>query len=338
MAMAPPQPPQRPIPGRLMPRPRSDDFDPVQPLLGRGVMLRNYNSVNQTGIITVTMHRSNNTVNSMYCRVGPTTPALTMPPVAPPAGAVDPIQLTQDPLNLDNFSNANVPIANIPQAVVLGPNNQQVMNQQIIVGSYNAAGNLQGTTTFQFVAVPQNSTVIVLAKGCLFFAYTPAGIALPRPGEALPTNYPTSLAVPVDAAQVTASMPGAAQTWTNSGNVLSGPSGQPGDFDITSMDYITTALHSQYMKRLDGPNAPQLLDGLLASMWDIGEGNSSDPNACVEFPLGMPLTTPASTNLVTIPAAFNNATRSLLNLLLGMHQAQNWAGSNGQLTVTLTWA
>lgn len=326
------------VPGSRSARLRSFSahFTRNQPLLNRGVLLRNY--VNPNGTIVVGVTRTGSTADRFYCKVGATQASVALPST---------IDLTQSiPAGLFRLTNAmaeyfqhvSVPVTGIPPTA---PSASDPPNQWISIGAYDDNGNaanLLDDDTFQFVAVPSASTANVSGKGCLFLAYTDPAATLPAGlGLSLPTNRPTSLTAPIDASNLLVNVPkngGVNQTWNNHSQPC-GPSGQAGDPDPTPGALIATTLASDGMTPQTTPQQ-NILDGLLAGMWDFGAANRGQPPAGVELPIGVGLddgTLSASLNVPTLPANLKPN-----NLLLGLH-SDKWGGTTGgALNLALTWS
>jgi hypothetical protein len=245
------------------------------------------------------------------------------------------------------FLNASVTVPGIAQAAPLA---SDAPNQWIAIGAYDDAGsvsNLLDDDTFSFVAVPSASTANVSGKGCVFLAYTAAAAAMPAGlGLSAATNRPTSLTAPIDASNLLVNVPkngGANQAWNNHSQAC-GASGQAGDADDTPQSLIALTLLSDGMVPLTAHPAPtlpqataeQLLDGLLAGMWDFGVDKRGQRPAGVELPIGVGLTDGTMSASLNVPAFADNSKPN--NLLLGLH-SDKWGGTTGgALNLALTWS
>lgn len=327
-----------PVPGSQSARvrPFSAHFTRNQPLLNRGVLLRNY--TNPDGKIVGGVTRSGTTADRFYCKVGATQASVTLPAdidltAATPAGI---FRLTN--ATGEYFQNVDVPVRGIRPTA---PRASDAPNQWISIGAYEDSGNktnLLDSDTFQFVAVPSASTANVSGKGCLFLAYTDPAATLPAGlGLSLPTNRPTSLTAPIDVANLLVNVPkkaGVNQTWNNHSQPC-GPSGQVGDPDLTPIALIALALTSDGMTPQTAPQQ-NILDGLLAGMWDFGAANRGPPPACVELPIGVGLDDGTLSATLNVPTLSGNLKPN--NLLLGLH-SDKWGGTTGgSLDLVLTWS
>ena len=328
-------------------RPFSVHFSRVQPLLNRGVLLRNNLSANPT--ITVAVLGSGTPADRLYCKVGPTQASVALPAAVDltlpdPAGLFRLNQLGMT----TTFLNASVTVTGISQAAPLA---SDAPNQWIAIGAYDDAGsvsNLLDDDTFSFVAVPAASKADnVSGKGCLFLAYTDPAATLPAGlGLSLPANRPTSLTAPIDASNVLVNVPkiqGVAQKWSNHSGPF-GPSGEAGDADDTPQSLIALAYLSDGMVPLTAHPAPtlpqatpeQLLDGLLAGMWDFGVDKRGQRPAGVELPIGVGLDNDTLSASLNVPTLSPNIKPN--NLLLGLH-SDKWGGNTGgALNLALTWS
>ena len=316
-------------------------FTRVQPLLNRGVLLRNYLSPNGNIIVSV-LHASND-FDRIYCKVGPTEASVLLPTridfsQADPAGVFRLSEIGTTGV----FQHSSVPVTGIPATA---PRASDQPNQWISIGAYvnSNADNLLDDDTFPFVAVPSASTASVSGKGCLFLAYTDPAATLPGLGLSIPTNRPTSLTAPIDASNLFVNVPQAAgvnQKWNNH-STLCGPSGEPTDVDATPTSLITAALSSDGMTQLISPPAPPeyLLDGVLAGMWDFGAAKRGQRPACVELPIGVGLDDGTNSASLGVPELIDGQARfKPFNLLLGLH-SEKWDGTTGgALNVALTWS
>jgi hypothetical protein len=311
------------------------DFRRIRPLTNRAILVRR---INNTDMIYVTVRRLNLLeVASICCKVGNLTDTpFTLPDPIDPANL--PAGVFQLPLVADNIFQASVPVLNIAPAIAISPlPNTVIPNQKIVIAGYNANLSRCDPITFPFIAILQNSTVSVSAKGCLFFAYAQelnATSAPPRTGESLSTNRPTFVPVPIDEdfLRVNISVPneaGATQKWNNSGAILVDAAGEAGDFDITNADYISDNYYSNNIKKLSAAG-PELLDGSLVSMWDMGFDNSSDSQLCVETSIGLQ-------KMVDKPQVSSSLGEDRFNLLLGQHAEADWSKSSLALNVSLEW-
>lgn len=223
------------------------------------------------------------------------------------------------------------------QATVQNPPTTQprANNQRILIKAYNNNNAAIESETFAFMVIPSAVPVSVRvpAKGCLFFAYTPFGVALPK-GEKLLESLPCFVPAPIDAASVVITVP-AGQTWTNEHGAYDANGGPAGDNDTTIVDYKHASLGSENMKRLNAEHLPGgvFLDGLLTAMWDYGPENASHPTACVQMPIGT--NPPASHNVENIGTSAEPIVP--VHLLFGLHTDDDWSTQSGSLEVKLTW-
>lgn len=299
---------------RLM---RSQHFAASQPLPNRGILLRAYDPQTGNGQIKIRVRKSSIDATRFFVRMGGIgTPVLPMPDPLNVTGLVE----LMDPDNDGVFGADNVNVLGIPQVA------PRANNQRIQVGAYAGNGQLLESSNFGFMAIPPTTTVSVSAKGCLFFAYAGYGAPLPRAGEKLPDNFPTSVCVPMDAGNVIVSV-STGQTWNN-GSTNTDAGGDVAQVNPTHPDYIHGDLFSQHFET-GGP----LPDNMLVGMWDYGAENVLDPNACKEMqmpflpPLKIPL--PESVPPEEVPPTF---------LLLGSHSDEDWSNHSGKLDVLITWS
>ena len=211
-------------------------------------------------------------------------------------------------------------------------------NQRILIKAYNNANAAIESETFAFIVIPSAVPVSVRvpAKGCLFFAYTPFDVVLPK-GEKLLDSLPCFVPAPIDATTVGITVP-AGQTWNNEHGAFGpdgGPAGPQPDNDTTIDAYFSPALGSENMKRLNKTPQPVgvFLDGLLTAMWDYGPENASHPTACAQMPIGA--NPPASHNIVNIGTSAEPIMP--VHLLFGLHTDDDWSTQSGSLEVKLTW-
>lgn len=334
MAMSKPTPATTTTKDSLPIRPLdSRDFSMIQPLAGRGVLLRNYAANN--GVITVSLRRVDLNADRFYCKVGDSELAAT-----PPDNLNDLTGLTQ----LRRVGPGQIFQAHNVQITGIQPLAPSENNKWIGIGSYAANGAVREKSMFQFIAVPQTSTASVNARNCLFFAYTSDTVQLLYPpAEKFPECRPYKAAAPIDAAHVLISVSpdgnNAPKKWTHSGGQSGVPvsvpaSGQVGDPDETDHRYVDSNFLSQNIKPLDR-NAPteNLWEGLLTGMWDFGVTDGI-PNATEVMSIGTGLGLDAAL-LLGVP---QSSSLPVLSLRLGSHQELNWGVASGSLEVSLTWS
>ncbi len=298
----------------------------IKPQANRGILLTNYAA--NKGEIVVELIRTDPAAKHYFMRIGNFAAnfnlAANIPdPLNPPNGH---IEIPND--NNDTFRLANVQVNGIP------PVAPRANNYRIAIGAYANGGGLLESVTFGFIAIPGATpvSVTVPAKGCLFFAYTPFGVALPK-NEKLLESLPCFVPAPIDASTVGIVVP-AGQTWNNEHGACDANGAPAGDNDTTIDAYFTSALGSENMKRLN--KAPQpvgvFLDGLLTAMWDYGPENASDVNACAQMPIGT-----AGANLIVTKIGPTDDRIMPNNLLFGLHTDDDWSTQSGSLNVQLTW-